>query len=197
METLAETPAKTNRLDQLKKLQKTNKYISFPMFRGTMSENGGVTWVAEMKMGTPAQKVNLMLDTGTLNTWVTGASCTTEACKAHDSFNPDHSRTFKMTEDTPQKESFGPWGDMYVQKGIDIIQLDSPTMEVPVERFEFMLAVDYSGEQFKELVADGGLAIPSIPDKEATALLNKLYKQFYNLSNYTSIFFLTSKTFWI
>jgi hypothetical protein len=40
-----------------------------------------------------------------------------------------------------------------------------------------MLATKYSGEQFKELACDGGMAVPSTPDYKATALLEALKKE--------------------
>jgi hypothetical protein len=166
-----------SRKEELIEILNPRKHVKFNMTSGKMTQNGGTTWVTKLSIGTPAQTLSMMLDTGTLNTWVTDSSCDTEACKAHNSYNPAKSITYKVHDNKSKIESFGPWGDMRVIFGTDYCQLDSSTMTVPMEEFLFMQAIDYSGDSFKNLVADGGLAIPSTPDKEATALANKLYCQ--------------------
>ncbi len=165
------------RLEELNELSSTKKYVTFNMTSGTMSQNGGATWVTQLKLGMPSQTVNMMIDTGTENTWVTSKTCTTEACLAHQSFNPEKSKTYTVVGKKPTIEDFGPWGQMGVIFGKDICQLDSPSMKVPFEELLIMLATSYTGNDFKELVGDGGLCIPSIPDPKATAILHKLYKQ--------------------
>lgn len=165
------------RIQEFRENRSSEKYVKYDLASGQMSENGGTTWVTKLKLGTPAQIVSMMLDTGTLNTWVTAESCTTEACQAHISFNPNQSSTFSVDDKAPKIENFGPWGDMGVAFGKDICHLRSPSMNKDTEEIHLMLATSYTGDSFKQLVSDGGLAIPAVPDDEATALLNTLYQQ--------------------
>jgi hypothetical protein len=102
------------RKEELIGILSPRKHVKFDMTSGTMTQNGGTTWVTKLNIGTPAQTLSMMLDTGTLNTWVTDSSCDTEACKAHNSYNSAKSITYKVHDDKSKIENFGPWGDMTV-----------------------------------------------------------------------------------
>jgi len=160
-------------------LSSDNPYCEYPLKKGDLSMNGATPWYCTIAIGTPAQPLKFMIDTGTKNTWVTSSTCTTDACLVHTGFNPKKSSSLNSLNFPPNKVDFGPWGEMEVDYVLDISHLDlgsekrldqRPLTELCTEPISIMLATNYSGEQFKYLVADGGMAIPSVPDREATAL---------------------------
>lgn len=149
------------------KLTETSAIISFPFQKGILSENGATPWYTKVGIGTPAQYLKLMIDTGTDNTWVTSSQCTTQACLAHATFNAANSSTFNTLDPNPKIKSFGPWGNMTVIEGQDYFSL-TQTNELlennavsTSEVMNFEVAIDYDGPQFLALVCDGGIAIPS------------------------------------
>lgn len=156
--------------------------VYFSLFRGPISDNGATPWTATLGLGTPGQNLKFMLDTGTLNTWITAKSCTTDACKKHKAFDPDASITYVPSGQPPKSVSFGPWGNMEVVLGSDVchLQLDQYGTSRTVGLNEVMsiyLATNYDGPQFAALDCDGGLAIPSIPSDQPSALLEQLKAQ--------------------
>ncbi|MEM6299658.1 MAG: pepsin-like aspartic protease, partial [Bacteroidota bacterium] len=155
----------------------TTGSISFPLYQGKLADNGATPWVAQVGIGTPAQSLKLMIDTGTDNTWITASQCDTSACQAHDSFNPSNSSTYIELVHTPETRDFGPWGTMQVLVGEDIWHFPETT---ETEALNFEVSIYYSGTQFKELVADGGIAIPgpfwSHTDKLTESLMVQLLK---------------------
>lgn len=165
------------RLQSVADAQETKQYVNFSLTSGAMSENGATTWVTPIQLGTPGQTLNVMLDSGTLNTWVTDATCTTDACKLHGAFNTKESSSFIPSAEPSRTVDFGPWGSMDVKFGTDHCTLQSNTDGTILEDMYLMLAQNYQGSDFADLVSDGGFAIPSIPDKEATALVNQLFAQ--------------------
>lgn len=140
--------------------------VVFPLELGMLSDNGGTPWASPVGLGTPAQTLKLMVDTGTDNTWVTSAQCTTKACLAHKRFDPDNSYTYKELNSKPAEKNFGPWGTMTVVTGADIFTLKQVTDQGQAsvctgEKMHFEAAIYYSGSQFEQLASDGGIAIPS------------------------------------
>lgn len=144
----------------------TTQSVLFWLTQGKQSDNGATPWFSQIGVGTPAQALRMMIDTGTDNTWLTSSACTTPACAAHKSFNNKNSSSFVMIDAKPSPKSFGPWGTMIVQVGSDkfTLQLSSDGKHVTgstAESMNFELAVFYNGDQFQQLDADGGIAIPS------------------------------------
>jgi len=165
-----------NRILELVEQNVASKSVRFAMSSGAISNNGGSTWVTNIDLGEPAQKLKMMLDTGTLNTWVTSSTCTTQACFAHKSYSPSNSKTYEGSHRAPKVECFGPWGEMGVIFGFDYGQFSMNNSDDTVkESLSMMLATSYTGSSFENLVGDGGLAIPAIVDNEATAILNDLF----------------------
>ena len=150
--------------------------VRFPLQRGNLTYDGATPWIATMLLGTPPQAMQMMIDTGTLNTWVTGTACTTDACMAHRRFNPDASSSWRASGNPPKVVDFGPWGTMTVVEGNDQARLEAtaagPGLDIHLE-----LATNYQGAQFQQLDCDGGLAVPSVHDEQATALLEALFQQ--------------------
>lgn len=157
-------------------------HVRFQLTRGDISDNGATPWTTTLGLGTPPQNLRFMLDTGTVNTWITASCCSSEACRAHASFDPGKSTTFHPGDQPPSSVSFGPWGTMGVVIGHDVCHLErhgSGKVEtVPLnEPISIYLSVSYSGHQFAQLDCDGGLAIPSVPCRQPSALLEQLRNQ--------------------
>lgn len=153
--------------------------VVFELERGTMTNNGATPWFARIDLGTPGQSLKYMLDTGTPHTWVTSTICTTAACKIHQAFNPDKSKTGKLKYSTVDHIDFGPWGNMDVQLYEDKFKLCVMEEQLPREQTQpvnIFLSRQYEGEQFKDLACDGGVAIPRLlPDSiDSTELLPTL-----------------------
>jgi hypothetical protein len=183
--------------DELEKnlLASGTPYVDFNLIVGKLSENGGTPWTSVIGLGTPPQELKFMIDTGTLNTWVTSSECKTEACLVHNSFESASSTTFLPKSDPPKVVSFGPWGDMTVVNGSDVVWLDleSEQQASLQEGVDIMLSTNYTGEQFKSLVCDGGMAVPSKHDPKATALLEALTAQGFIKNSVASFYFDPSK----
>jgi hypothetical protein len=50
---------------------------------GKFNNNGATPWISNIGLGSPAQPLRFMIDTGTMNTWITAAECDTDACLIH------------------------------------------------------------------------------------------------------------------
>jgi hypothetical protein len=174
----------------LEKLASDTPFVEFDLTLGKLTENGGTPWTSVIGLGTPPQNLKFMIDTGTLNTWITSSDCQTDACLAHKAFDSARSTTFQLESKTPEDVDFGPWGTMTVLNGTDVARLD---LEHAPLNVDIMLATKYTGEQFKELACDGGMAVPSTPDNEATALLEALKKEGIIKYGVASFYFNPSK----
>lgn len=157
-------------------------YVYFPLARGAITGNGATPWTTTLGLGTPPQPLRFMLDTGTVNTWITASACSTDACKLHGAFDPNRSSSFVPGDQAPSSVSFGPWGSMGVVLGNDVAHLQRHEAGVAKtvaldEPISIYLAVSYSGPQFAALDCDGGLAIPSVPWKQPSSLLEQLRLQ--------------------
>lgn len=156
--------------------------IRFSLTRGAINDNGATPWITTLGLGTPPQELRFMLDTGTVNTWITANACTTDACKLHRAFDPGHSRSFRPGKEGPKTVSFGPWGSMGVVLGNDVCHLqrghqgEERTVALN-EAMSLYLSVSYVGPQFAALDCDGGLAIPAVPCEKPSALLEQLRHQ--------------------
>ncbi len=158
--------------------------VAFPLQLGKLTDNGATPWYTTVGLGTPAQELKFMVDSGTDNTWITSSKCTTDACMAHQRFYSDASSTYQSVEPTPTIKDFGPWGKMTVEIGEDIFTIEhcieGYRTQIPTnERMNFEVSIDYQGSQFQELACDGGIAIPSPywkGDERTEALMLQLKK---------------------
>ena len=151
--------------------------VSFDLRRPLYEPNNGATsWYAEIPLGTPPQEpLRFMIDTGTANTWITSALCTTSACAPHRKFNPRTSNSYQQTG--PKKDiSFGTWGTMTVLPSLDFITLNGLPQSMPIQ---FYISTSYNGQQFQELICDGGIGIPAnVPEgNHSTEILNVLKEE--------------------
>lgn len=62
---------------------------------GLVNVNPDLEYYGAVKVGTPAQTLNLIFDTGSSDIWFPSTSCSTAACKDHTRFNPSKSSTYK------------------------------------------------------------------------------------------------------
>jgi hypothetical protein len=156
--------------------------VRFRLTRGAIGNNGATPWSATVGLGTPPQLLRFMLDTGTVNTWITASACSSEACALHQSFDPSKSSSYRAGGQAPKSVSFGPWGSMGVVLGDDVCHLrrgreGEERMVALNEAMSLYLSVSYEGPQFAALDCDGGLAIPAEPCETPSALLEQLWKQ--------------------
>lgn len=57
------------------------------------------SYFAQMKFGSKATPMYMLIDTGSANTWVMGTECTSSSCQSHNSFGPPDSTTLNITKD--------------------------------------------------------------------------------------------------
>lgn len=140
--------------------------VAFPLQFGTLTDNGATPWYTTVGLGTPAQELKFMIDSGTDNTWITSVECTTDACMAHQRFDSNASSTYQWVDREPTKKDFGPWGTMIVKIGEDLFTIEHciqgyRTQKSTDEWMNFEVSIYYEGSNFQELACDGGIAIPS------------------------------------
>ncbi|KAF9149448.1 hypothetical protein BG015_008759 [Linnemannia schmuckeri] len=73
---------------------------------GLVNVNPDLEYYGAVKVGTPAQTLKLIFDTGSSDIWFPSTSCSTPACKAHTRFNPSKSSTYKKNN-RPWKIAYG------------------------------------------------------------------------------------------
>jgi hypothetical protein len=56
-------------------------FVQFQLTQGAISDSGATPWTTNMGLGTPPQTLRFMLDTGTLNTWISAISSTVPRIK--------------------------------------------------------------------------------------------------------------------
>ncbi len=145
------------------------KDIDFPVViklkRGVDADNGATPWYSEVKLGEEKQPMNFAFDSGTSYSWVTSNRCTTKACLMHERYKFNSSQSFRQMSDQfdPIDISFGPWGNMEVSSGSDVLAVhnDKNDKTVRVEDYTLFLSHSYDGTQFENLVWDGAIGMPS------------------------------------
>lgn len=134
------------------------------MERLKFTDNGATNWVSNMKIGSN-QTLKMALDTGGNYDWVNSTQCTDDACKNYDhtQFNHLNSKSFTWIDEDFKSKNWGPWGDSEANLGFDLVKID-PNNVVPREISLIKKFIPPTGgnmDQFKELLWDGALAIPS------------------------------------
>lgn len=90
-------------MHEVKKVSsRTNAYPVTKAAIPTQENSAGInqdgtdySYFAEVYLGTRIKPYQMLLDTGAGQSWVMGTSCTTRACKLHDTFGPTDSTTYK------------------------------------------------------------------------------------------------------
>ena len=131
-----------------------NESFVVSMCRGKLTDNGATPWYAEMEIGDQSG-FKFMIDTGTTHTWITSTECKTNACNCHRKYYPCN----PLDPNNPVGIDFGPWGQMLACLCKDRFTLQDKYKVVIDETF--YCSTYYTGDQFKELVCDGAIAIPS------------------------------------
>ncbi|MFP3515266.1 pepsin-like aspartic protease [Pseudomonas sp. SIMBA_077] len=133
--------------------------LTFPMQRGPFQNNGASPWYSTISLGTPGQPLKWAIDSGTNITWSTSTVCPPDQCRhfSDNRFNQETSTTFEFTDCLQRPYSFGPWGTMQIETGVDVLTLPNGTA-IPMS---FFLAAHYSGDQFRQLDWDAGIGLPS------------------------------------
>lgn len=151
-------------------LQTGKRSFVVKLHKGDITNNGATPWFTKVYLGSNNQPLKLMIDTGTTHTWVTSQWCKTTACNAHSKFNCRESESFKPIGDhtNPVNIDFGPWGQLLGYLGRDTLRCAG----LILHRLRFYLATYYAGEQFEELVCDGGISIPSVTPPETAGNFN-------------------------
>lgn len=131
--------------------------LSIGLTRAPYTNNGATPWYASVPIGTPGQTMRIALDTGSNFIWTTSTLCGS-GCEhlGGGQFDYAASSTFAWVDQTQQTVNFGPWGEMVVETGNDLINLSGVNVQS-----NFYLAASYSGDQFEQLEWDGGIGMPS------------------------------------
>lgn len=90
-------------MHEIKKVSsRANRYPITKAATPTQDNSAGInqdgtdySYFAEVYLGTRTKPYQMLLDTGAGQSWIMGASCTTNACKLHDTFGPTDSTTYK------------------------------------------------------------------------------------------------------
>ncbi|MDN3680469.1 pepsin-like aspartic protease [Vibrio tapetis subsp. quintayensis] len=135
--------------------------LTLPLQKGPFQNNGASPWYAIVGVGTPNQALKFSFDTGSNFNWVTSTLCGPETCHhfGGSEFNYKASRSFEWVSRTPMTVDFGPWGEMKVSSGEDILALS--THDNITLKSDLYLSSEYEGSQFDELNWDGGIGLPS------------------------------------
>ncbi|WP_264532324.1 pepsin-like aspartic protease [Flavobacterium sp. N502540] len=153
--------------------------LPFKLQRGAITNNGATPWYILAIIGTNSvspQIFKFMMDTGTIDTWITAKTCTTNECKAHASFDATSSSSFVWVDQALDTINFGPWGSMKVNLGIDFWSLTDINNVKSSVSSDFWLSQLYSGIRFEELVQDGFIACgPSGNSSRSNLLFNLMW----------------------
>jgi hypothetical protein len=154
-----------------------NNLPKIKLHKGIRSDNGATPWYAFLYIGSEKQRMKMAFDSGTDHSWMTSNRCTTAACLMHQRFDIYLSETYKQISSMyePLEISFGPWGSMFVSMGQDDLFIeDKQGTYIPVLSYQFYISNEYKGEQFQDLVWDGAIGIPSLPNQNDTSELVKI-----------------------
>lgn len=151
--------------------------ISISLVKGIMSFNGATPWYGNISLGNSAPvSFRWMFDTGTYITWITGSTCTTNACEVHNKYDFSQSPTW-IWKKKNIIERFGPWGTITADYGEELFSLPTASVRATLD-----IASAYEGEQFTLLDCDGGIGFPSLSEKtdngidDRLDILSSLYK---------------------
>ena len=124
-------------------------------------------------IGTPGQKIPLILDTGSANMWITSTACTDEVCKKHIQFDRKKSSTYKHV---------GLKTDISFGTARIIGELNSDTFgfgDITIKDQKFGEIEHEIGNVFAEEDFSGlmGLAYPSMASHGQTPVFDNMIKQ--------------------
>nr|AAR88051.1 pregnancy-associated glycoprotein 9 [Odocoileus virginianus] len=130
-----------------------------------------IAYVGTITIGTPPQEFRVLFDTGSADLWVPSITCTSPACKTHNTFNPQNSSSFR--------EAGQPviifYGSGLIQGfiGSDTVQMGN-FVSVNQSFALSLMELGYDGVPFDGIL---GLAFPSIGIKGAMPIFDNLWSQ--------------------
>ena len=107
-------------------------------------------YYGQFSLGTPPQNFTACFDTGSSDTWVSGALCLSPACTSHSRFDPRRSSTYKLLPE-PFRLVYGT-GAVTGSAASEVLTLGVPPVAVPDQRFGIVL--DTSSD-FRATACDG------------------------------------------
>ena len=107
-------------------------------------------YFGEFSLGTPPQNFTACFDTGSSDTWVSGALCLSPACTSHSRFNPGASSSYKLLPE-PFRLVYGT-GSVTGSAATETLTLGAPPVSVPKQPFGIVL--DTSSD-FRATSCDG------------------------------------------
>ena len=114
-------------------------------------------YFGEFSLGTPPQNFTACFDTGSSDTWVSGALCLSPACTSHSRFNPSASSTYKLLPE-PFRLVYGT-GSVTGSAATETLTLGAPPVSVPKQPFGIVL--DTSAD-FRATSCDGVIVSSSV-----------------------------------
>ncbi|CAJ2511578.1 Uu.00g072030.m01.CDS01 [Anthostomella pinea] len=135
----------------------------------TMKNSAGVdqdgtdySYFVEAKLGSDGKPLYMLLDTGASTTWVMGSGCTSDACKKHNSYGPNDSKTYVDTGKTYSVEyGTGKVGGHVIEDTISVAGL-AVTVSFGV--------ANTTSDEFTEFPFDGILGLSMSPNTWLSAV---------------------------
>ncbi|KAK2813124.1 hypothetical protein FQN50_000801 [Emmonsiellopsis sp. PD_5] len=95
------------------KVRRENAFTILPGTPTTMphsvpvnTDGSDYSYFSVVEVGSERQKMYMLVDTGAASTWLMGTNCTEKACKMHNTFGSEDSKTIKIT-DIPWDVTYG------------------------------------------------------------------------------------------
>ncbi len=141
----------------------------FPLTKGRLMDNGATPWYATLYLGTPRQKMTVMMDTGTANFWVTSFLCNTRACSTKKyKYDPSASTTYTTVAGAIwQNNELGTWGEFESLAGEDYVIFNDAVLVDTRLWMKFLSAIlkEAPGStNWQDLNMCGGAGFPVIFD---------------------------------
>ena len=86
------------------------------------------SYMSTLQFGSKGQEMNMLIDTGSTNTWVFGSECTSGACSLHNTFGKDDSTTLNITTN-PFQLAYGT-GKVQGTMAADRVELANYTVQL-------------------------------------------------------------------
>eukprot|EP00397_Hematodinium_sp_SG-2012_P016181 GEMP01016501.1.p1 GENE.GEMP01016501.1~~GEMP01016501.1.p1 ORF type:complete len:448 (+),score=80.93 GEMP01016501.1:245-1588(+) len=134
-------------------------------------------YLGEIEVGTSEegqspQKINVVFDTGSTNTWINSVRCKDKACRSCRQFDPERSLTFRRLEGRTTIY----FGTAYIEgiKGMDTIRMGPIT----VKDQQFGLIVKEHGHVFDAIPIEGilGLSFPALSSFGPEGMIDHIFR---------------------
>mmetsp|Transcript_103711 Transcript_103711/g.334346 ORF Transcript_103711/g.334346 Transcript_103711/m.334346 type:complete len:442 (+) Transcript_103711:46-1371(+) len=176
------------------------------------SQNGGYSFLrardlqaseyfGELLLGSPAQRLRLVFDTGSGNLVVPSTECEDVACRSHTRFDANLSETSAVVASADSDPADAGAGHKRVRETVTItfgtgeitgaFLRDSVCMGDVCTRMNIIAATKESDEPFKDVPFDGilGLGLPQLAEAQEFSLMDSLVRKGLLRRNLFSVFF--------